>query len=70
MPWPLGCCISEALATPGSKISSSARYGRNSRLRSGETLNQVNAQGFDFVYIDAPYSEFSCTDCHTGGPQK
>ncbi|HLW35972.1 MAG TPA: hypothetical protein VKS98_09960, partial [Chthoniobacterales bacterium] len=37
---------------------------------SGEAFNQVNAQGFDFVHIDAPYSEFSCTDCHTGGPQK
>jgi nitrate/TMAO reductase-like tetraheme cytochrome c subunit len=33
-------------------------------------MKQINAQGFDFVHIDAPYSEFSCTDCHTGGPQK
>jgi nitrate/TMAO reductase-like tetraheme cytochrome c subunit len=37
---------------------------------SGETLNQINAQGHDFVHIDSPYSDFSCTDCHTGGPQK
>jgi len=37
---------------------------------SGEAVNQINAQGYDFVHIDAPYSEFSCTDCHTGGPQK
>lgn len=33
-------------------------------------MKQVDAQGFDFVHIDAPYTEFSCTDCHTGGPQK
>jgi nitrate/TMAO reductase-like tetraheme cytochrome c subunit len=37
---------------------------------SGEAFNQINAQGYDFVHIDAPYSEFSCTDCHNGGPQK
>jgi nitrate/TMAO reductase-like tetraheme cytochrome c subunit len=37
---------------------------------SGEALNQVNAQGHDFIHIDAPYSDFSCTDCHTGGLQK
>ncbi len=33
-------------------------------------MNQINAQGFDFVHIDAPYSEFSCAECHTGGIQK
>ncbi len=33
-------------------------------------MKQINGQGLDFVHIDAPYSEFSCTDCHTGGPQK
>jgi len=33
-------------------------------------MKQINGEGFDFVHIDAPYSEFSCTDCHTGGPQK
>lgn len=37
---------------------------------SGEALNQVNFQGHDFIHIDAPYSDFSCTDCHTGGVQK
>ena len=37
---------------------------------SGEQLNQINARGHDFVHIDAPYSEFSCIDCHTGGVQK
>ena len=37
---------------------------------SGEALQQINAAGYDFVHIDAPYSEFSCVDCHTGGPQK
>jgi nitrate/TMAO reductase-like tetraheme cytochrome c subunit len=37
---------------------------------SGEAFNQINAQGYDFVHIDAPYSEFSCSECHTGGIQK
>lgn len=37
---------------------------------SGEDLNQVSAKGHDFIHIDAPYSDFSCTDCHTGGVQK
>ena len=37
---------------------------------SPEALNQINAQGYDFVHIDAPYSEFACADCHTGGVQK
>jgi nitrate/TMAO reductase-like tetraheme cytochrome c subunit len=37
---------------------------------SGEALQQINPKGHDFVHIDAPYTEFSCTDCHTGGLQK
>jgi len=37
---------------------------------SGERLEQVNAKGHDFFHIDAEYSEFSCTECHTGGIQK
>jgi hypothetical protein len=37
---------------------------------SGTALNQINLQGVDFVHIDAPYSEFSCANCHTGGIQK
>jgi len=37
---------------------------------SGDALKQINAEGMDFVHIDAPYTEFSCTDCHTGGLQK
>lgn len=37
---------------------------------SGEALNQINAKGHDFVHIDAEYSEFSCSECHTGGIQK
>jgi len=37
---------------------------------SGEALEQINAKGHDFIHIDAPYAEFSCVDCHTGGPQK
>src|SRR6266498_482063 len=37
---------------------------------SGEALEQINAKGHDFIHIDASYAEFSCVDCHTGGPQK
>jgi NapC/NirT cytochrome c family, N-terminal region len=37
---------------------------------SGETLNQISAKGHDFIHIDAEYSEFSCSECHTGGIQK
>ena len=37
---------------------------------SGEALNQISATGHDFIHIDSEYSEFSCTDCHTGGVQK
>jgi NapC/NirT cytochrome c family, N-terminal region len=37
---------------------------------SGEALQKISADGQEFVHIDAPYSEFSCTDCHTGGLQK
>jgi nitrate/TMAO reductase-like tetraheme cytochrome c subunit len=37
---------------------------------SGEALEQINAKGHDFVHIDAEYSEFSCSECHTGGIQK
>ena len=37
---------------------------------SSEALEQINAKGHDFIHIDAPYAEFSCVDCHTGGPQK
>jgi len=37
---------------------------------SGEALQQINAKGHEFMHIDAPYTEFSCTDCHTGGVQK
>jgi nitrate/TMAO reductase-like tetraheme cytochrome c subunit len=36
----------------------------------GEALEQINAKGHDFIHIDAPYADFSCIDCHTGGPQK
>jgi len=37
---------------------------------SGEELKQISAGGQEFVHIDAPYAEFSCVDCHTGGIQK
>jgi nitrate/TMAO reductase-like tetraheme cytochrome c subunit len=37
---------------------------------SGEAFNQIDPKGHNFVHIDAEYSEFSCVECHTGGPQK
>jgi hypothetical protein len=37
---------------------------------SGEALEQINAKGHHFIHIDALHAEFSCVDCHTGGPQK
>lgn len=37
---------------------------------SGETFDQVNAKGHDFMHIDAEYAEYTCTECHTGGVQK
>ncbi len=33
---------------------------------SGEQLKKLNADGYTVFHID---SEFSCTTCHTGGPQ-
>jgi hypothetical protein len=36
----------------------------------GEQLQNVNIQGHNFFHIDSEYSDFSCTDCHTGGVQK
>ncbi len=36
----------------------------------GEQLQQVNPKGYNFIHIDSEYSDFSCTDCHTGGLQK
>ncbi|HEY0725589.1 MAG TPA: NapC/NirT family cytochrome c [Pyrinomonadaceae bacterium] len=35
-----------------------------------EKMNEVNPQGHEFFHIDSEYSDFSCTDCHTGGVQK
>jgi nitrate/TMAO reductase-like tetraheme cytochrome c subunit len=37
---------------------------------SGESLNQLNGQGHNFIHIDSEYSDFSCAECHTGGIQK
>jgi nitrate/TMAO reductase-like tetraheme cytochrome c subunit len=37
---------------------------------SGEELNKINPAGYNFFHIDAEYSEFTCVECHTGGPQK
>jgi nitrate/TMAO reductase-like tetraheme cytochrome c subunit len=35
-----------------------------------QEMGKMDAGGYDFVHIDAKYSDFSCTECHTGGPQK
>jgi hypothetical protein len=37
---------------------------------SGEQLQHLNATGYDFVHIDAPYLDFSCANCHTGSLSK
>jgi nitrate/TMAO reductase-like tetraheme cytochrome c subunit len=37
---------------------------------SGDAMNQVDPKGYNFVHIDAEYSDFTCVECHTGGPQK
>ena len=37
---------------------------------SGEQLKQLNADGHEFFHVDSEFSEFSCTECHTGGPQE
>ena len=37
---------------------------------SGETLDQLNPKGHDFIHVDAEYSDFSCAECHTGAAQK
>ena len=33
-----------------------------------EEMKKLNAQGFEFIHIDAEYSDYSCAECHTGGP--
>jgi hypothetical protein len=35
----------------------------------GEQLKKLNADGYPFFHIGSEFSEFSCTTCHTGGPQ-
>jgi len=37
---------------------------------SDEELNKLNSKGYDFIHIDSEYSDFSCTDCHTGATPK
>jgi nitrate/TMAO reductase-like tetraheme cytochrome c subunit len=37
---------------------------------SGEQLKKLNADGYTFFHIDSEFSDFSCSTCHTGGPQK
>ena len=41
-----------------------------SRRAAAKNSIKMNAKGHDFIHIDAEYSDFSCTDCHTGGIQK
>ena len=71
-----GCfrCHDGKHVTADGKMSIQASDCRSCHLilaqGSGDALNQINAQGYDFVHIDAPYSDFSCAECHTGGPQK
>lgn len=36
----------------------------------GDQLKQLNADGHDFIHVDSEFSDFSCTECHTGGVQK
>jgi len=35
-----------------------------------EEMTKLDAKGLDFVHIDAPYAEFSCSECHTGATPK
>jgi nitrate/TMAO reductase-like tetraheme cytochrome c subunit len=71
-----GCfrCHDGKHVTADGKMSIKASDCRSCHLilaqGSGEALEQINAKGHDFIHIDAPYAEFSCVDCHTGGPQK
>jgi nitrate/TMAO reductase-like tetraheme cytochrome c subunit len=71
-----GCfrCHDGKHVTADGKMSIKASDCRSCHLilaqGSGEALNQINAKGHDFVHIDAEYSEFSCSECHTGGVQK
>ena len=35
-----------------------------------EEILKLNAKGYDFIHIDAEYSDFSCAECHTGATPK
>ena len=35
-----------------------------------DQIEKMNSNGFDFMHIDSEYSDFSCTECHTGAAQK
>lgn len=37
---------------------------------SGADLEKLSPKGHTFFHIDAPNEDFSCTECHTGGPMK
>jgi nitrate/TMAO reductase-like tetraheme cytochrome c subunit len=71
-----GCfrCHDGKHVTADGKMSIKASDCRSCHLilaqGSGEALEQINPKGYDFIHIDAPYAEFSCAECHTGGPQK
>jgi nitrate/TMAO reductase-like tetraheme cytochrome c subunit len=71
-----GCfrCHDGKHMTADGKASISASDCRSCHLilaqGAGEQLEQVNFKGHNFFHIDSEYSDFSCTDCHTGGVQK
>jgi nitrate/TMAO reductase-like tetraheme cytochrome c subunit len=71
-----GCfrCHDGKHVSPDGKSSIKASDCRSCHLilaqGSGEQLQNVNIQEHDFFHIDSEYSDFSCTDCHTGGVQK
>jgi nitrate/TMAO reductase-like tetraheme cytochrome c subunit len=71
-----GCfrCHDGKHVTADGKMSIKASDCRSCHLilaqGSGEALEQINPKGYDFIHIDAPYTEFSCVECHTGGIQK
>lgn len=37
---------------------------------SGEALDKVNPKGYTFFHIDSEYTDFSCSECHTGATPK
>lgn len=35
-----------------------------------EEMTKLNATGYDFIHIDSEYSDFTCSECHTGATPK